>query len=181
MFSTRSFAFLALPLLAFAESDGTVVGDGYLSLAITALSAPSVNASGIGERQDQVITTDQLTGTFYTVPISIGTPAQNLVVIIDTGSSELWVNPTCSAAATAGQTAFCNSLARFVPSASSTLVDYGVTGTLNYGSGSANIEYVGDFVTLGCKRSSGGVILIDSRLTQIHSGEDHCSDIWCRI
>ncbi|KAJ4147538.1 hypothetical protein LMH87_002050 [Akanthomyces muscarius] len=35
---------------------------------------------------------------FYAAQVGIGTPPQNITVLIDTGSSELWVNPDCSTA-----------------------------------------------------------------------------------
>ncbi|KAK0716842.1 aspartic peptidase domain-containing protein [Lasiosphaeria miniovina] len=67
-------------------------------------------------------------------------------LIVDTGSSELWVNPDC---ATSGDQDSCSQGGTFDPRKSSTLVDTGESKSLFYGSGNATVEYVVDTVTIG--------------------------------
>ncbi|XP_077190642.1 pepsin B-like [Paroedura picta] len=71
--------------------------------------------------------------SFYFGEISIGTPPQNFLVVMDTGSSNLWV-----------PSVYCNTEAcanhnRFNPSQSSTYTNEGQTYTLSYGSGSLTV------------------------------------------
>ncbi|XP_033008575.1 gastricsin-like [Lacerta agilis] len=71
--------------------------------------------------------------SFYFGEISIGTPPQNFLVLMDTGSSNLWVPSVyCNTAA-------CGNHHRFNPSASSTYSNNGQTYTLSYGSGSLTV------------------------------------------
>ncbi|KAK3304875.1 aspartic peptidase domain-containing protein [Chaetomium strumarium] len=86
----------------------------------------------------------RLSGTLYTIELTLGTPGQKVPVNFDTGSSELWVNPVCAQSTTPD---FCNAQPRFTES--STLVDLGVTGGVTYGTGYADFYYVSDYVAIG--------------------------------
>uniref|UniRef100_A0A803THJ5 Peptidase A1 domain-containing protein n=1 Tax=Anolis carolinensis TaxID=28377 RepID=A0A803THJ5_ANOCA len=71
--------------------------------------------------------------SFYFGEISIGTPPQNFLVLMDTGSANLWVPSVyCNTAA-------CGNHNRFNPSASSTYTNNGQTFSLYYGSGSLTV------------------------------------------
>ncbi|XP_066481748.1 pepsin B-like [Tiliqua scincoides] len=71
--------------------------------------------------------------SFYFGEISIGTPPQNFLVVMDTGSANLWVPSSyCNTAA-------CGNHHRFNPSDSSTYVNNGQTYTLYYGSGDLTV------------------------------------------
>lgn len=148
MSSARSLTLLAtLPALAAAA--GGVTGPGFIRHAITAKLPPTSN--DWVKRQNAVQLEDQRTGTLYTIDLDIGTPAQKVSVILDTGSSELWVSPNCAAAGSESNVAFCESLSQFDPNASTSLVDTGVSGEISYGKGHVDLEYVSDFVTVGCR------------------------------
>lgn len=85
-------------------------------------------------------------GTTYTIEVEIGTPPQNLTLILDTGSPDLWVNPTC---ATSGQRRYCQSFPKFDYTKSESINDTGFADILRYGKGNVTIEYVTDVVTIG--------------------------------
>jgi hypothetical protein len=148
MLSLVAYAGIFVPFVGLARCDPQI-GPGFIKYPVTAVNGAGTVGSGPAKRQDAVPLSNGKTGTLYTIPLSIGTPAQPVVVVIDTGSSDLWVNPTCSAAP--NQVQFCNSFPRFDYTASSTFNDTRRSFRLNYGKGSALVEYVTDVVTLGCK------------------------------
>lgn len=79
------------------------------------------------------------------VTVQIGTPAQTVKVFVDTGSYELWVNPTCSKSP--NQT-LCNSFGYYNPRTSSTVKNVNQDFQLYYGSGYAQGRYYTDQVYL---------------------------------
>lgn len=98
--------------------------------------------------RDETITTYNESSTTYLFELKIGTPPQDLKVVLDTGSFELWVDPTCSAASTKDQAADCKSAGLYDPSSSSTVVDMQATNQLPYGKGVVDIAYVADNIQL---------------------------------
>jgi hypothetical protein len=70
--------------------------------------------------------------TEYIGTITLGTPAQRFDVILDTGSSNLWVPDI------ACNSANCNGKKKYNSAASSTYVNDGRTWSIQYGSGSAS-------------------------------------------
>ncbi|PHH72657.1 hypothetical protein CDD80_4397 [Ophiocordyceps camponoti-rufipedis] len=94
---------------------------------------------------------------FYSAQVDIGSPPQRVSVLVDTGSSELWVNPDCSSAPTESQKRQCNSFGRYEPSQSNT-PPTGPHGSedIKYGDPSdastqtsVSIDYYRDVVSLG--------------------------------
>lgn len=79
--------------------------------------------------------------------MNIGTPAQEVFVQLDTGSFELWVNPTCGTLSLS-DSIFCDATGSFVTSKSSSAVNTGTTNVLSYGIGSANVTYFKDSIAL---------------------------------
>lgn len=75
-----------------------------------------------------------------TYKVNIGTPAQEVFVQLDTGSFELWVNPTCDSLSFSDAT-FCKATGAFDTSLSSTAENTNTEKTLSYGIGSANVTY----------------------------------------
>jgi hypothetical protein len=82
--------------------------------------------------------------------VSIGTPAQTQTVQLDTGSSDLWVNPECSTAGE-GNEQLCDTLPPFKPGSSSTLINLDEPMNLSYGIGEVAGGYVTDAVVIGGK------------------------------
>ncbi|WVQ72156.1 hypothetical protein IAR50_001701 [Cryptococcus sp. DSM 104548] len=78
----------------------------------------------------------------YAGTVSIGTPAQDLVLVLDTGSADLW------AAGAGCQADFCTKVSTFNPNASSTYHQSDGTFRITYGSGSAAGDYGTDVVGL---------------------------------
>ncbi|CAN8096469.1 unnamed protein product [Discula destructiva] len=93
----------------------------------------------------------------YYAQLNIGTPAQEVFVQLDTGSFELWVNPTCTDLSLS-DSVFCDATGSFETSKSSTAVNTNTAKTLSYGIGSANITYFKDSIALpGAARPMTGV------------------------
>ncbi|KAL8364688.1 hypothetical protein RB595_003797 [Gaeumannomyces hyphopodioides] len=97
-------------------------------------------------RQTEVALGNLQEGTIYSVVISIGTPAQPVEVIIDTGSSELWVNPDCSRS---NSKRFCEQFPKYSTSRSSTAKDAASTASIQYGKGNVTFRYIADTITVG--------------------------------
>lgn len=92
-----------------------------------------------------------------TSSVDIGTPAQKVTVLVDTGSSELWVNPDCSTAPSQKQRQQCLAFGKYDPRKSQT-PPYGPFGSedINYGDPSdtstqtsVSIRYYRDTIALG--------------------------------
>ncbi|EFO87756.1 CRE-ASP-6 protein [Caenorhabditis remanei] len=83
----------------------------------------------------------------YLGNITIGTPDQSFIVVLDTGSSNLWVpGPTCKTN--------CKTKSKFDSTASSTFVKNGKSWTIQYGSGDAAGILGEDTVRFGAKGES---------------------------
>ncbi|KAF8893589.1 aspartic peptidase domain-containing protein [Infundibulicybe gibba] len=95
-------------------------------------AASSSNMAIVNQKQD----------SSYYGTVSIGTPPQTFSVILDTGSSDLWVTDnTCKT---------CDSsLSLFNPSSSSTFKSGGQQTTIRYGSGEVAGQVSSDSVTMG--------------------------------
>ena len=77
--------------------------------------------------------------------VGIGTPPQSIDALFDTGSSDLWVNPTCA------NTVFkdiCEMSGQYDPEASSTSQDLNETFYVGYGSGAVVGEVYTDSLNI---------------------------------
>ncbi|KAL5598675.1 hypothetical protein BROUX41_003412 [Berkeleyomyces rouxiae] len=92
----------------------------------------------------------------YYAQLDFGTPPQPIYVQIDTGSFELWVNPSCNSL-TAGDKVFCEAVGQYDPETSSTSAGLKETKNLRYGIGAANITYFSDSIGMGGSASMNGV------------------------
>lgn len=120
-------------------------GDGFIRSPVNALAGP---APKLRVRQNEIEVENQLTGTRYAVDIELGTPPQQLTLILDTGSPDTWVNPTCDNVVMAAD---CESFPHFEPTESSSLNVTRNGDVLVYGIGNATIRYVHETLTIGCE------------------------------
>lgn len=97
--------------------------------------------------------------------VSIGTPLQAVTITLDTGSSDTWVDPTCSKAPTQLSVDLCNSEPRYAPGSSTTAKDTGLSMSLSYGIGNAIGEYWTDDFVIGGRASPAPLFAV--RLTQV--------------
>lgn len=118
-------------------------GEGFLHATVHAVSGlPSLRRRAV--QGEQVV--NVRSGTSYVIDIEIGTPGQTVTLILDTGSPDLWVNPSC---ATANIPAECTKWPQFDYTKSTTLKESDFVDVLRYGKGNATIVYVTDTVTIG--------------------------------
>ncbi|CCC11183.1 hypothetical protein SMACR_03889 [Sordaria macrospora] len=128
-------------------------GEGFIRAPIRA--APGTPQTKLRRRQEDEGLNNQNLGTTYTIDIEIGTPPQTVTLILDTGSPDLWVNPTCE---TSGQEEYCQSFAQFDYTKSKTIEDTGAADILGYGKGNVTIEYVTDDVTIGSAKVKSQIL-----------------------
>lgn len=147
-----SLTVLPAVVLAGAGKFGNeaIQSDGFVRYPLV----PQQGAPLVGrhaKRQQGAESIDRRSGTLYTIDLRFGTPGQLVPVKVDTGSSELWTNPTCSKSSAPD---FCRVMPRFTMS--STLVDLGAQGYISWARGNAddgdvNFQYVTDYVGIGCE------------------------------
>ena len=102
-------------------------------------------------RSHHVVLQD-LRDTEYAIEIGVGTPPQLLSVILDTGSSNIWVNDeSCKSES-------CRMHRRYNPAQSSTYHDIDASMSVKYGSGSLKGNLVRETVSIGPVRVTGQTI-----------------------
>ncbi|KAK4098000.1 acid protease [Parathielavia hyrcaniae] len=138
-------ASLLAPAVAAASAPRHVVprGDGIVRSPIRAIpdAAPKLRV-----RQNEVEVENQRAGTRYAVEMEVGTPPQTLTLILDTGSPDTWINPSCD---TANVPSDCRSFPQFDSSESTSFEQTTVRDILRYGIGNATIRYALETLTLG--------------------------------
>lgn len=145
---------LAAPALAAAlKTPRAVQESGIVRFPVEATER---SASVIGKRQKDAPTTAYSNAYFYTVDVAIGTPGQTIKLHLDTGSSEMWVNPDCKTAGES-ESALCNSFARFLPDKSDTFTNLKTPGEIQYGSGGVKFIYGKDTVAIGGESGETGI------------------------
>ncbi|KAG0018296.1 hypothetical protein BGZ81_010311 [Podila clonocystis] len=157
---------MKLALTASVMALSSAVSAAVVSLPITTFRNPEhLNAESLTRRylQKRASTTSPLTNIeqdlIYTIPFSLGTPAQSFNVIIDTGSPVTWVaSNTCS-------TSGCLKTQKFNCAASSTCKKLNTPFNATYVSGQGvSGEYVGDLYTIGSLqfRGAAGIVNVDN-------------------
>ncbi|KAL7947822.1 aspartic peptidase domain-containing protein [Trichoderma barbatum] len=139
-------------------------GDGYLAIPVGTIKRPHK----VGKRSAIDATLENM-DFFYAIQIGLGTPPQEVTVLVDTGSSELWVNPDCSTAPSEQQAEQCEDLGEYNPNRSRT-PPVGPFGreVINYGDPSdestqtsVDITYFADTLSFGkvqVKNQTFGVV-----------------------
>ncbi|QUC19836.1 uncharacterized protein UV8b_04077 [Ustilaginoidea virens] len=154
-----ALALLATDSLVAAEesvlkgfSVAAIRGDGFLALPVGTVQRPAGQKRADKAFEDRLYNME----VFYATDVDIGNPPQKVMVLVDTGSSELWVNPDCRTAKSRQQAQQCVKFGKYDPSKSSQ--SYGPFGKeqLSYGDPSdkstqtsATIFYYADTVSLG--------------------------------
>ncbi|OCK98072.1 acid protease [Cenococcum geophilum 1.58] len=132
------------------ERDNT---DGFVAFPVQAIDRTS--QPSFRRRQAASPLTNKFTGTFYQITLSIGSNSQNVSVQLDTGSSELWVNPDCTTAPTVKLQNFCESLSRYNPATSTSSNNLGDNFELAYGKGEVDGVYYTDDIKVGSSTIKG--------------------------
>ena len=78
----------------------------------------------------------------------MGTPGQNVKVALDTGSSELWLNPNCNKAGNSAQEQVCDDHGHYKPNSSKTAQESQLQNTISYGKGKVLLQYYADNVNV---------------------------------
>ncbi|CAO4382529.1 unnamed protein product [Caenorhabditis nigoni] len=87
---------------------------------------------------------------FYLGNITVGTPAQTVTIVLDTGSSNLWViDAACTSEACNGDPRSGFTKHKFDPKKSSTFVSETRKFSISYGSGSCSGHLGKDTITMG--------------------------------
>ncbi|KAL5606712.1 hypothetical protein BROUX41_003108 [Berkeleyomyces rouxiae] len=84
----------------------------------------------------------------YNVALQIGTPGQTVRVIMDTGSSELWVNPNCDRAQSYSQQQQCLNSGQYDITQSLTGKSSSLQSQIRYGIGAVTVRYATDNIAL---------------------------------
>jgi len=139
-------------------------GEGFIRAPVNAIqgTVPSLRA-----RQNEVAIENQRTGTRYGIDIELGTPPQKVTLILDTGSPDTWVNPTCQFANVPSD---CRSFPRYDYTKSSSVNVTRASDILVYGIGNSTVQYVYETVKLGSATITRQVIGISVESHQIPLG-----------
>ncbi|KAK9461093.1 aspartic peptidase domain-containing protein [Lipomyces oligophaga] len=143
---------------ALSSSSGSALPAGVLHMSIKARSSPQERfrqeverARRLRKRASDTVEVDldnSVQNGAYLAELTLGTPAQTVNVLIDTGSSDLWVqsvsNPSCEHTQD-----FCSTTQTFNSSESSTYSSTGTDFSITYADSSyASGVYVQDTLTL---------------------------------
>ncbi|RCK67129.1 Candidapepsin-1 [Candida viswanathii] len=171
MFLKHIFVALAFALLADAtpaqkRSPGFVALDFDIVKVQKNVTANDDAAAIVAKRQTVPVTlkNEQIT---YAADITVGSNAQKQTVIIDTGSSDLWVvdqGATCQRKSGSQAADFCKDQGTYTPSSSSSSQNLGTPFSITYGdrSGSQGTWYKD---TIGF----GGVSITDQQFADVTS------------
>ncbi|KAM0140890.1 hypothetical protein ACHAP3_002572 [Botrytis cinerea] len=119
-----------------------MVDDGVFQLGVTKVAG----VPNVQKRQSKSNLANPYIGDIYMITVQIGYPAQSITLSIDTGSSDVWVNPQC---ATSGWTSFCSSYPQYDPTKSTSFVPLSQALNIAYGIGAVTGAYATDNFMMG--------------------------------
>ncbi|KAF9320709.1 hypothetical protein BG003_005160 [Podila horticola] len=158
----------------------SAVSAAVVSLPITTFRNPEhLNAESLTRRylQKRASTTSPLTNIeqdlIYTIPFSLGTPAQSFNVIIDTGSPVTWVaSSACSASG-------CSKTQKFNCAASSSCKNLNTPFNASYVSGQGVAgDYVADVYTIGSLKFTGAAGIVNVDNAELPGTVDGIMGLW---
>lgn len=184
--STMCHIFLAITslVLLFAPSSSAInlrsltsldagSGPGFIHVPVQQTAQQTIVAPMIRRRDSghySAVALGHLSSALTTYTINISISGQDTTVVLDTGSSELWVDPTCSMAAgdnvkdSAGVSVndqrhssdYCESIGRYDPALSPTAMDLKSRDFIVYADTStAKVNYYTDNISIGGLQISG--------------------------
>ncbi|TGO68733.1 hypothetical protein BOTNAR_0020g00030 [Botryotinia narcissicola] len=120
-----------------------MVDDGVFQLGVTKV----VGVPNVRKRQSKSNLANPYIGDIYMITVvQIGYPPQSITLSIDTGSSDVWVNPQC---ATSGWASFCSSYPQYDPTKSTSFVPLSQALNIAYGIGAVTGAYATDNFMMG--------------------------------
>ncbi|TWU74612.1 hypothetical protein ED733_001462 [Metarhizium rileyi] len=167
---TAVFALLGADRFVAAEDAppegvlNSVTGDGFLAMSVGTVERPPGMKRAANAFESKLFNKK----FFYATEVNIGNPPQPVTVLVDTGSSELWVNPDCRTVNSKALVEQCQQFGQYDPQKSNE--SYGPFGRerLNYGDPSdtkthtsVTINYYSDVIALGgakVKNQTFGVV-----------------------
>ncbi|KAJ8066336.1 hypothetical protein OCU04_005410 [Sclerotinia nivalis] len=155
MFAVIWLLLLAAVVTAFVdvdngpENNGTakalsnrMVDDGIFQLGLT----KAEGVTNVRKRQSKSNLANPYIGDIYMITMQIGYPPQTISLSLDTGSSDVWVNPQCS---TSGWASFCGSYPQYDPTKSTSFVPLSQALNLRYGIIAVTGAYATDNFVMG--------------------------------
>lgn len=107
---------------ATAQFPRAVSGKGYLAVPIGTHEKTQEEKDKVKRDDDFLETVLGNMEFWYSTEIGFGNPPQNITVLVDTGSSKLWINPECDNARTVDQYRDCLSFGEYEPDDSDSAV-----------------------------------------------------------
>ncbi|KAK4458151.1 putative aspartic-type endopeptidase opsB [Cladorrhinum samala] len=142
----------AAPEAPEARSSLVIRGDGFVRSPVNAIQPERPK---LRIRQNEVAIENQDAGTIYTIDVEVGTPPQSVTLILDTGSPDTWVNPSCEFVSSSRD---CDSFRRYDHTKSRSINATRYVDHLLYGSGNATVQYVRETVKIGSATITNQII-----------------------
>lgn len=131
-------------------SPGSTVLRGFVQFPVHATTTHGAGIGQLRRRQApgaEVLNLDN--GTAYSITFGVGTPPQPVSVVLDTGSSEFWVNPDCETVVSDRNREICEAAPRYTMRPSETARQLLDTSSIGFAKGFVRLAHVEDSVSLG--------------------------------